>query len=183
MALTRPQGSPESVVHHLDLAAVALALIRPLASSKLPRHVLAGGHARVLTRRPVSSKLEALRLSPAVVPPDLQLASLKSEDHAPDAANPDRRLVSSRRVDGEVKMTFDSLKKDTRPVPSAPSDPKGPGPMDVDSAGKGKSVMICNRCQGKGHMAKDCPSRPMSGYEASVEKVESESEESEKEDA
>ncbi|KAG8781157.1 hypothetical protein FRC12_022186 [Ceratobasidium sp. 428] len=82
----------------------------------------------------------------------------------------------------EVKMTFDSLKKDTRPAPT-PGTSKGPGPMDLDSAGKGKSVITCNRCQGKGHMAKDCPSKPMSGYEASVEKVDSEEEESEKDDA
>ncbi|KAG8703939.1 hypothetical protein FRC09_003862, partial [Ceratobasidium sp. 395] len=35
--------------------------------------------------------------------------------------------------DSEVEMTFDSLKKDTRPAPSTPSDPKGPGPMDIDT--------------------------------------------------
>jgi hypothetical protein len=53
--------------------------------------------------------------------------------------------------------------------------------MDIDNAGKGKNTPLCNICGGKGHFAKVCPSKGMSGYGAEVkeekeEEVESESE-------
>jgi DnaJ-class molecular chaperone len=54
--------------------------------------------------------------------------------------------------------------------------------MDVDSAGKGKTVPTCNICGGRGHFAKVCPSCATSGYEATVEE-EVEKIESGKEDA
>jgi hypothetical protein len=84
-----------------------------------------------------------------------------------------------------VNIPFSVLKHDTRPasadaVPKA--DPKGPGPMDLDSANKGKTVRTCNICGGKGHFAKVCPSRATSGYEATNEEV-AEEIESGKEDA
>ncbi|KAG8715764.1 hypothetical protein FRC09_016336 [Ceratobasidium sp. 395] len=51
--------------------------------------------------------------------------------------------------EGKVKMTFNSLKKDTWPAPSTPSDPKGPGPMDIDSAGKGKVAALAPSASGE----------------------------------
>ena len=49
--------------------------------------------------------------------------------------------------------------------------------MDLDGAGKGKAGITCNRCGGKGHFARDCPSKPMSGFEAKVEPIELDEEE------
>ncbi|QRV95266.1 Retrotransposon gag protein [Ceratobasidium sp. AG-Ba] len=78
-----------------------------------------------------------------------------------------------------VQVPFPALKKDDRPsagTSRAPPPPpalakgKGPGPMELD--GKRRSGGItCLRCQGKGHMARDCPSKPISGFEAQIEEV------------
>ncbi|QRV80816.1 killer toxin subunits alpha/beta [Ceratobasidium sp. AG-Ba] len=78
-----------------------------------------------------------------------------------------------------VQVPFPALKKDDRPttgVTRAPPPPpglakgKGPGPMELDGE-KRTGGIICLRCQGKGHMARDCPSKPISGYEAKIEEV------------
>ncbi|QRW15632.1 Retrotransposon gag protein [Rhizoctonia solani] len=86
------------------------------------------------------------------------------------------------RWNGETKDTmipFPSLKKDKRPAAAAPVRPtiaptpvlasssKGPGPMDLD--GRGFANLICHICGGKGHFARNCPSKPMSGHVANVE--------------
>ncbi|GAB1528035.1 hypothetical protein RhiTH_011226 [Rhizoctonia solani] len=86
------------------------------------------------------------------------------------------------RWNGETKDTmipFPSLKKDERPAAAAPVKPivaptpvlasssKGPGPMDLD--GRGFSNLTCHICGGKGHFARSCPSKPMSGHVANVE--------------
>ncbi|GAB1520508.1 hypothetical protein RhiTH_003585 [Rhizoctonia solani] len=86
------------------------------------------------------------------------------------------------RWNGETKDTmipFPSLKKDERPAAAAPvktiiaptpvlaSNSKGPGPMDLD--GRGFSNLTCHICGGKGHFARSCPSKPMSGHVANVE--------------
>ncbi|GAB1528363.1 hypothetical protein RhiTH_011557 [Rhizoctonia solani] len=86
------------------------------------------------------------------------------------------------RWNGETKDTmipFPSLKKDERPAAAAPvktiiaptpvlaSNSKGPGPMDLD--GRGFSNLTCHVCGGKGHFARNCPSKPMSGHVANVE--------------
>ncbi|KAF8751814.1 hypothetical protein RHS01_08504 [Rhizoctonia solani] len=86
------------------------------------------------------------------------------------------------RWNGETKDTmipFPSLKKDERPAAVAPVKPivapipipaantKGPGPMDLD--GRGFSNLTCHICGGKGHFARSCPSKPMSGHVANVE--------------
>ncbi|GAB1528285.1 hypothetical protein RhiTH_011477 [Rhizoctonia solani] len=82
---------------------------------------------------------------------------------------------------GESKDTmipFPSLKKDERPAAAAPVKPivapvpvlatsKGPGPMDLD--GRGFTNLTCHVCGGKGHFARNCPSKPMSGHVANVE--------------
>jgi hypothetical protein len=84
-----------------------------------------------------------------------------------------------------VSIPFSSIKRDNKPAATvaAPKvDHKGPAPMDVDSAGKGKTVPTCNICGGRGHFAKVCPSRATSGYEATIEE-EVEEVESGKEDA
>ncbi|KAF8756060.1 hypothetical protein RHS01_04904 [Rhizoctonia solani] len=72
-----------------------------------------------------------------------------------------------------------SLKKDERPAAAAPVktiiaptpilalNSKGPGPMDLD--GRGFSNLTCHVCSGKGHFARSCPSKPMSGHVANVE--------------
>ncbi|GAB1528091.1 hypothetical protein RhiTH_011282 [Rhizoctonia solani] len=85
------------------------------------------------------------------------------------------------RWNGETKDTmipFPSLKKDERPAAAAPVKPivaptpvlasssKGPGPMDLD--GRGFSNLTCHICGGKGHFARSCPSKPMSGHVANV---------------
>ncbi|GAB1518693.1 hypothetical protein RhiTH_001757 [Rhizoctonia solani] len=85
------------------------------------------------------------------------------------------------RWNGETKDTmipFPSLKKDERPAAAAPvktiiaptpvlaSNSKGPGPMDLD--GRGFSNLTCHICGGKGHFARSCPSKPMSGHVANV---------------
>ncbi|KAF8756119.1 Retrotransposon gag protein [Rhizoctonia solani] len=71
-----------------------------------------------------------------------------------------------------------SLKKDERPAAAAPVKPiiapvpvlasnsKGPGPMDLD--GRGFANLTCHVCGGKGHFARNCPSKPMSGHVANV---------------
>ncbi|QRW09679.1 Retrotransposon gag protein [Ceratobasidium sp. AG-Ba] len=78
-----------------------------------------------------------------------------------------------------VQVPFPALKKDDRPtsgVARAPPPPpglakgKGPGPMELDGE-KRTGGIICLRCQGKGHMARDCPSKPISGYKAKIEEV------------
>ncbi|KAF8759038.1 Retrotransposon gag protein [Rhizoctonia solani] len=86
------------------------------------------------------------------------------------------------RWNGETKDTmipFPSLKKDERPAAAAPVktiiaptpilalNSKGPGPMDLD--GRGFSNLTCHVCSGKGHFARSCPSKPMSGHVANVE--------------
>ncbi|GAB1522868.1 hypothetical protein RhiTH_005993 [Rhizoctonia solani] len=86
------------------------------------------------------------------------------------------------RWNGETKDTmipFPSLKKDERPAAAAPVKPivapipilaantKGPGPMDLD--GRGFANLTCHICGGKGHFARSCPSKPMSGHVANVE--------------
>ncbi|KAF8756182.1 Retrotransposon gag protein [Rhizoctonia solani] len=86
------------------------------------------------------------------------------------------------RWNGESKDTmipFPSLKKDKRPAAAAPVKPiiaptpvlasssKGPGPMDLD--GRGFANLTCHVCGGKGHFARNCPSKPMSGHVANVE--------------
>ncbi|KAF8749461.1 hypothetical protein RHS01_09968 [Rhizoctonia solani] len=85
------------------------------------------------------------------------------------------------RWNGESKDTmipFPSLKKDKRPAAAAPVKPilaptpvlasnaKGPGPMDLD--GRGFANLTCHICGGKGHFARSCPSKPMSGHVANV---------------
>ncbi|QRV96919.1 hypothetical protein RhiJN_24937 [Ceratobasidium sp. AG-Ba] len=78
-----------------------------------------------------------------------------------------------------VQVPFPALKKDDRPSTStsrAPPPPpalakgKGPGPMELDSERRTGGI-ICLRWQGKGHMAGDCPSKPISGFEAQIEEV------------
>ncbi|QRV73676.1 Retrotransposon gag protein [Ceratobasidium sp. AG-Ba] len=78
-----------------------------------------------------------------------------------------------------VQVPFPALKKDDRPtsgVARAPPPPpalakgKGPGPMELDGK-KRTGGITCLRCQGKGHMARDCPSKPISRYEAKIEEV------------
>ncbi|QRV91920.1 Retrotransposon gag protein [Ceratobasidium sp. AG-Ba] len=77
-----------------------------------------------------------------------------------------------------VQVPFPALKKDDRPMTGtsrAPPPPplakgKGPGPMELDGERR-KGEITCLRCQGKGHMARDCPSKPISGFEARVEEV------------
>ncbi|KAF8687107.1 Retrotransposon gag protein, partial [Rhizoctonia solani] len=85
------------------------------------------------------------------------------------------------RWNGEAKDTmipFPLLKKDERPAVAAPVKPiiapvpvsatnKGPGPMDLD--GRGFTSLTCHVCRGKGHFARNCPSKPMSGHVANVE--------------
>ncbi|GAB1527154.1 hypothetical protein RhiTH_010329 [Rhizoctonia solani] len=86
------------------------------------------------------------------------------------------------RWNGESRDTmipFPSLKKDKCPAAAAPvksiiapvpvlaSNSKGPGPMDLD--GKGFANITCHVCGGKGHFARNCPSKPMSGHVANVE--------------
>ncbi|GAB1528279.1 hypothetical protein RhiTH_011471 [Rhizoctonia solani] len=86
------------------------------------------------------------------------------------------------RWNGETKDTmipFPSLKKDERPAAAAPVKPivapvpvlasnsKGPGPMDLD--GRGFTNLTCHVCGSKGHFARNCPSKPMSGHVANVE--------------
>ncbi|KAG8793355.1 hypothetical protein FRC12_002949 [Ceratobasidium sp. 428] len=86
-------------------------------------------------------------------------------------------------------MPFPALKRDTRagntsntgtnriPPPPPTRDTRGPGPMDLDADGKGKGSMYCKNCKGKGHFAKDCPSKPMSGFAAEVKEPKSDEEE------
>ncbi|QRW02580.1 hypothetical protein RhiLY_01579 [Ceratobasidium sp. AG-Ba] len=78
-----------------------------------------------------------------------------------------------------VQVPFPALKKDDRPtsgVACAPPPPpaltkgKGPGPMELDGEKRAGGI-TCLCCQGKGHMAQDCPSKPISGYEAKIEEV------------
>ncbi|KAF8751600.1 hypothetical protein RHS01_08305 [Rhizoctonia solani] len=79
----------------------------------------------------------------------------------------------------DTMIPFPSLKKDKRPAAAAPVKPiiaptpvlasssKGPGPMDLD--GRGFANLTCHVCGGKGHFARNCPSKPMSGHVANVE--------------
>ncbi|QRV99032.1 Zinc finger, CCHC-type [Ceratobasidium sp. AG-Ba] len=78
-----------------------------------------------------------------------------------------------------VQVPFPALKKDDRPsagTSRAPPPPpalakgKGPGPMELDGERRSGGI-TCLRCQGKGHMARDCPSKPISGFEAQIEEV------------
>ncbi|CCO36182.1 hypothetical protein BN14_10310 [Rhizoctonia solani AG-1 IB] len=71
-----------------------------------------------------------------------------------------------------VQIPFPSLKKDKKPllnsapIPVSKPDNKGPGPMDLD--GRGIGSVTCNNCGGKGHFARACPSKAMSGHVAEV---------------
>ncbi|QRW26576.1 Zinc finger, CCHC-type [Rhizoctonia solani] len=79
----------------------------------------------------------------------------------------------------DTMIPFPSLKKDECPAAAAPVKPiiapvpvlasnsKGPGPMDLD--GRGFTNLTCHVCGGKGHFARNCPSKPMSGHVANVE--------------
>ncbi|QRV82689.1 hypothetical protein RhiJN_10704 [Ceratobasidium sp. AG-Ba] len=78
-----------------------------------------------------------------------------------------------------VQVPFPALKKDDQPTSGASCIPppppglakgKGPGPMELDGE-KRTGGIICLCCQGKGHMARNCPSKPISGYEAKIEEV------------
>ncbi|QRV97859.1 Zinc finger, CCHC-type [Ceratobasidium sp. AG-Ba] len=77
-----------------------------------------------------------------------------------------------------VQVPFPALKKDHCPMTGtscAPPPPplakgKGPGPMELDGERR-KGEITCLQCQGKGHMARDCPSKPISGFEARIEEV------------
>ena len=82
------------------------------------------------------------------------------------------------------KVTCPDIPSTSRALPQTPKDNKGPGPMDLDAAGKGKMTLTCNKCGGKGHMARACPTNSYSGFEARIEEVESgEEEESLKDNA
>ncbi|QRW10551.1 Transposon Tf2-12 polyprotein [Ceratobasidium sp. AG-Ba] len=79
------------------------------------------------------------------------------------------------------ETTFNTIKKDSHPIVVASPAPQlakgsGPGPMDLDSVGKGKKPIICNTCGGKGHYASACPSKPYSGQGAEISEEESENE-------
>lgn len=92
--------------------------------------------------------------------------------------------VPNVRWNGEssnVQVPFAALKIDTRPTPAAPQLAKGsgPGPMELDGANKGKAVLSCHVCGGRGHFARECPSRNVSGHEAKIEDVDSDDEEEE----
>jgi hypothetical protein len=71
-----------------------------------------------------------------------------------------------------VQIPFPSLKKDEKPIlnsapiPAPKPDNKGPGPMDLD--GRGIGSVTCNNCGGKGHFARACPSKALSGHVAEV---------------
>ncbi|QRW15581.1 Retrotransposon gag protein [Rhizoctonia solani] len=79
----------------------------------------------------------------------------------------------------DTMIPFPSLKKDEHPAAAAPiksiiaptpvlaSNSKGPGPMDLD--GRSFANLTCHVCGGKGHFARNCPSKPMSGHVANVE--------------
>ncbi|KAG8729854.1 hypothetical protein FRC10_003409 [Ceratobasidium sp. 414] len=78
-----------------------------------------------------------------------------------------------------VQIPFKDLQKNTQvssALPAAgpvivtpPKYNKGPAPMDLDSAGKGKSPFTCHNCGGRGHVAAKCPTpQAMSGFEAVV---------------
>ncbi|QRV92160.1 Zinc finger, CCHC-type [Ceratobasidium sp. AG-Ba] len=76
-----------------------------------------------------------------------------------------------------VQVPFPALKKDDCPMTGTSRLPplplakgKGPGPMELDGERR-KGEITCLRCQGKGHMARDCPSKPISGFEARIEEV------------
>lgn len=86
------------------------------------------------------------------------------------------RAVPNVKWNGEssaVQVPFSSLKIDTRPTPSTPQLAKGsgPGPMELDATNKGKGVLSCHVCRGRGHFARECPSRPVSGHEARIDEV------------
>ena len=72
-----------------------------------------------------------------------------------------------------VQVPFTALKIDTRPTPSTPQLAKGsgPGPMELDGAGKGKAALSCHVCGGKGHFARECPLQAVSGHKARIDEV------------
>ncbi|KAH7338700.1 hypothetical protein B0J17DRAFT_767774 [Rhizoctonia solani] len=90
--------------------------------------------------------------------------------------------VKWNNADKVENVAFNALKKDERPAPAvsnttkpaALKNDKGPAPMELD--GKGLSGVVCHICQGKGHFARVCPSKNISGNEAQVVEVESEEE-------
>ncbi|QRW10020.1 Retrotransposon gag protein [Ceratobasidium sp. AG-Ba] len=107
-----------------------------------------------------------------------------SKDRNPGPANPTREKLATGDAVYMIgtdsrAVPFPALKKDDRPtsgVARAPPPPpaltkgKGPGPMELDGEKRAGGI-TCLRCQGKGHMAQDCPSKPISGYEAKIEEV------------
>ncbi|QRW26436.1 Retrotransposon gag protein [Rhizoctonia solani] len=86
--------------------------------------------------------------------------------------------VRWNRESKDTMIPFPSLKKDERPAAAVPVKPilaptpvlasnsKGPVPMDLD--GRGLANLTCHVCSGKGHFARNCPSKPMSGHVANV---------------
>ncbi|KDN46338.1 hypothetical protein RSAG8_04282, partial [Rhizoctonia solani AG-8 WAC10335] len=81
-------------------------------------------------------------------------------------------VVKWNNADKAERVTFNELKKDERPIVAytapkpAPANPKGPGPMELD--GKGFNKAQCYTCKGYGHLARACPSKPLSGNEAEL---------------
>ncbi|QRV84607.1 Retrotransposon gag protein [Ceratobasidium sp. AG-Ba] len=119
--------------------------------------------------------------------------SLKSENKGQTSSNPGREKLSAGDAvymigtDGRaVKGKIESIGRNARGQPSKRRSPhdgyiarppppplakgKGPGPMELDGERR-KGEITCLRCQGKGHMARDCPSKPISGFKARIEEV------------
>ncbi|KAG9074567.1 hypothetical protein FS749_013849 [Ceratobasidium sp. UAMH 11750] len=101
-----------------------------------------------------------------------------------------------------ISAPFLALKKDNSPARSSPTfmpitppsssrsttttttkTTSGPVPMDLDSANQSCPPFTCHNYGGKGHMARECPSKGLLGHEAKIEEIISEEEESGKEDA
>ncbi|CCO34135.1 hypothetical protein BN14_08227 [Rhizoctonia solani AG-1 IB] len=94
---------------------------------------------------------------------------IESIGRGPQANMPN---VKWSRENKAVQIPFPSLKKDEKPilnsapVPVSQPDNKGPSPMDLD--GRGIGLVTCNNCGGKGHFARACPSKALSGHVAEV---------------
>ncbi|QRW00980.1 Zinc finger, CCHC-type [Ceratobasidium sp. AG-Ba] len=134
---------------------------RTTTSTNQPREELSSGDAVYMIGtdgRAVKGKIESIgRNSRGQVVPNVKWAGQNST----------------------VQVPFPALKKDDRPstgTSGAPPPPpalakgKGPGPMELDGERRSGGI-TCLRCQGKGHMARDCPSKPISGFEAQIEEV------------